>query len=494
MPEKTNNDKIMKKCEEMKEAKTSFLLKIKSHKEMFTAKYLNRLVPNFKITNLGESSLEGVGRDPLLGLGETVMTVEEGNEKDEHNECYISIYFKLDSQKPEKIVDIFLSLFQEDQKPILLLNSSQEENGESKSILVLPPSKESFDYIMKIDSLKHDSFVGKLSEAGVDWLSFVFNGLDLDTQAKMFGRKAITNNAHGSFQNLIKYITKGGNEMINQRDNLIKMLVELDNKETDKKENGQIRIVKTLKINLESSVELNDWMERVDSKYPIPKTKMWIGIFLAFLSVAAGVGMFSADVGTDWKFTEHMDSLHREFGKNETENNCSEIFDETLEILYKNCHNRADPFDPSNCSANLKAADVALENCFNKEVNRFEDAAKWRDMFMVSIAHMIIPWVLCLLCGLVLAKRTNNWWKIIELLPMIGKLNMFLCEYRINRLLAKEKTNENEKAIMAEKDKSQDLEKSITLVCLQVFLTDGIDLVNSNQNKPAQCYISNLLK
>ena len=85
-----------------------------------------------------------------------------------------------------------------------------------------------------------------------------------------------------------------------------------------------------------------------------------------------------------WTVSNH------EFGKNETENYCSDIFAKTLDILYKNCRNRVDPFEPSECSTNLNAAKVALE-----------------------------------------------------------------------------KTNENEKAIMEEKYKSQDFERNITLVCLK---------------------------
>ena len=107
-------------------------------------------------------------------------------------------------EKIVKIVDIFFYLMQEELKHNLLLNSIQEENGETKSLHILPPSKESLDYIMKIDNLTHDDFVRKLNKAGVNWLSFVFNGLDLGTQAKRFGRTAITNNLNGSFYYLIQ--------------------------------------------------------------------------------------------------------------------------------------------------------------------------------------------------------------------------------------------------------------------------------------------------
>ena len=102
----------------------------------------------------------------------------------------------------------------------------------------------------------------KLEEAGE-----VLNTLNADDQVDLFGKEARKHSVSKPFsmvETLVKYIAKGGETMVRQREDLITMLISVDEKENDNKATGAARIIEILKGNLESSKQLTDWIESVD--------------------------------------------------------------------------------------------------------------------------------------------------------------------------------------------------------------------------------------
>ena len=458
-----NEEGIRKRLRQMKEDKTSFLLKIKKN-YMFSLDTKSKcdLVPFVKITKIADSCLEGVGRDS--SLGQTIIEIT-GSEPDGKS---INIHFKLAGQEMENIVNIvdsFRRVFKDDQELKLLLNNTQTKGEESRTALILPAMMATYNYLLQNKTLTHAKFVGMLDEAGVDWLSFVFNGLDLEEQGLLFSRE------NKEVDNLVQYIFRGEEAMLREREDFLTMMINLDKKESKDQENGPRRIIERLKRSLESSSQLSNWIDAVDAKYPMPRNKMIFRNIISFFTVIVGVGMVVTDVGTDGSFTENMTELQREAMANETQSNCTEKYHETLDNIPNSCpHTSSDSFD---CLRNLEAAVVGWQSCFNKEVNRFEEASMWGMMYKVSISHMVIPWVLSLICGVILWRRTNNWCKILEFIPVVAKLKMFYYDLQLNQRKTMEKSVENDEYIKNLKKKNEELEESVTLVIISKSVTSA---------------------
>ena len=105
-------------------------------------------------------------------------------------------------------------------------------------------------------------------------------------------------------------------------------------------------------------------------------------------------------------------------------------------------------------------------NSFHKEVDRFSDSNSWYMMFLVSLSHMIIPLVLCIVCGFVLARKKKQWWKIPDLLPALAKVRMFYYDIKLNQLMSEQKSPTNEVRIKKLKEEIEEHQGSITLALL----------------------------
>ena len=101
-------------------------------------------------------------------------------------------------------------------------------------------------------------------------------------------------------------------------------------------------------------------------------------------------------------------------------------------------------------------------NSFQKEVDRFSDSNSWYMMFLVSLSHMIITLVLCIVCGFVLARKKKQWWKIPDLLPVWAKIRIFYYDIKLNQLMSEQKSPINEVRIKKLKEEIEEHQGSIT--------------------------------
>ena len=79
---------------------------------------------------------------------------------------------------------------------------------------------------------------------------------------------------------------------------------------------------------------------------------------------------------------------------------------------------------------------------------------------------MIIPLVLCIVCGFVLARNKKQWWKIPDLLPVWAKIRMFYYDIKLNQLMSEQKSPTNEVCIKELKKEIVEHQGSITLALL----------------------------
>ena len=70
--------------------------------------------------------------------------------------------------------------------------------------------------------------------------------------------------------------------------------------------------------NLESSSQLTDWMESVETKYPISSTTMVKNIIISMINICLGIGAVAFEFCTDWVFTDNMKSIYKESLGNQT--------------------------------------------------------------------------------------------------------------------------------------------------------------------------------
>ena len=490
----------------MKFDNSSFILKIKRNTKItLTTRLKSELSHSFAIKNLYrkasesgcnmcKSGLEVVGRDCSL----VDAIIETSSVKQEYKQditgC-LDIYFKLKEghnfknlantvQYFEKVVH---RSFETDEQPtitVVLKTARQkkqpDEDDVSRTLLVLPPLKSSLDYLFAYLKLEQHHFVCKLEEAGVYWLGSVFSALNAYDQVDLFGKEARKHSLSKPFsmvETLVKYIANGGETMVRQREDLITMLITVDEKENIDTDSGAARIIELLKENMESSKQLTDWIESVDSKYPLPaKTKLKRNLLSFFGNIILGFGMFMGDVGTDGLFTYSMINIYQESLINST-NNDNKFFFTNLIKIEKTCRqipttsfesnqpfNQTTPFNE--CLDNLNAASWEVMNSFHNEVDRFSDSNVWYIMFLVSLSHMIIPLVLCIICGFVLARKKKQLWKIPDLLPVWAKIRMFYYDIKLNQLMSEQKSTTNEVCIKELKKEIVEHQGSITLALL----------------------------
>ena len=212
--------------------------------------------------DVDESAIECVGRDLDLGLSEIIIEIST-----QKSSSHMEIWFKMVPDHTMENIDAAISFFKsvirnsfdtdELQTSVLLKNEKEtikmEKVATSSTLIVLPAMKSSFEYIFTNLKYENHRFVEKLNDAGVDWLDFVFNRIDVDRQTLLFGKEARKNEGSPPFFDLIQYIEKGGETMVRQREDLINMLIRVDENENKGKKKGPERIMRTLKKNLDSS-------------------------------------------------------------------------------------------------------------------------------------------------------------------------------------------------------------------------------------------------
>ena len=299
------------------------------------------------------------------------------------------------------------------------------------------------------------------------WLDLLFSRIAVQEQVLMFGKEARRNDESNNFRKLVEIIAKGGETMVRQREDFVTMLVKIDKEENEnEKEEGLERVLLIVKNSLETSSQLNAWMESVDTKYPIKTGKMWTNILKSFSSnVALALGLFFTDFGTDTQFTRSMRTLATRSVENGTEENCTEAFREQLDEIESSCRELSAGFNPTPCSRALEAASVGLKGCFNKEEERYEEG-EWNMIFLISLAHMILPWVMCGLGGLLVAWNTKQWRKMLVLMPVVSKIRLFIFDRQINQLRSKETSKANEEEINKLKEEKSVYEGKVTVALL----------------------------
>jgi len=446
-----NEAHIVSMGDQMRTDNTSFIIKIKRRKKItLTTKFRSELSHSFAIKNLYrrasengqefcKSGLEVVGRhcslataiiqtssmrqeyeDDIIGCIDISFSLKAG-----HNFKNISNtidYFEnvanksFDSEeKPTRIVSLkkVKSLLKKKGKSLRKKENHQPEEMVPSTMITLPPMKSSLDYLFKHCVLEQHKFITKLEEAGSYWLSTLFYTLDVDDQLDLFGKKAGQHDAMNSFcmvDTLVKYIAKGGENMVRQREYLITMLIAVDKIENYNRDDGATRIIETLKLNMESSKQLSNWIESVDSKYPLPKKIKWKRNLISFFkNIVLGFGLFMGDVGTDGLFTYSMIRLYEESQDNLDISPCNEELEDDYDKIENACNRfQLQKDGVASCLTSLNAASVAVRDCFHKEVSKFNQPNDWYIMFLISLSHMIIPLVLCAICGFVLAKKEET--------------------------------------------------------------------------------------
>ena len=106
---------------------------------------------------------------------------------------------------------------------------------------------------------------------------------------------------------LLKYIVDQGNPMIEQREQLINVLIKIDKFRNPKDpKNSEYRVKEMLKLGLDTSEGLAEILASVEERYSWSAGKMWTKRFLCILSLLVTVSIHVFDVKTDFVFSFDM--------------------------------------------------------------------------------------------------------------------------------------------------------------------------------------------
>ena len=251
--------------------------------------------------------------------------------------------------------------------------------------------------------------------------------------------------------------------MVKQREELIDILVKVDKEENPDTEDGEAitRINEKIKLNLESSADLTQWLEGTRKKFKKQKFDVTKSICLGSTALFGGVGMYVGDIGTDSYFTHAMKSLYGSSLANKT-SNCSAVLEERMDEVVKACRQASASFNPLNCTNQLGLA-VQDSSCLMSEENRFLNPDTFLQISNISLMAIILPLIVFILCGITFAYHRKKWWTVFIFFPPVAKLVGFIAESKLQRCLGNPKSKENEEKIQGLKQEIEEQKEIINL-------------------------------
>jgi hypothetical protein len=318
---------------------------------------------------------------------------------------------------------------------------------------------------------KHEELVFRLELCIDEKLDMDVRGVDiviqqdLATHLGLFGRNGIRHIGPSPLRKIIHSINNAGDIMVKQREEMIDILVNVDKEENPDTEDGEAitRINEKIKLNLESSADLTQWLEGTRKKFKKLKFNVYKSVcILGSTGIFGGLVTYVGDIGTDSYFTHAMKSLYESSLANKT-SNCSAVLEERMEWkVFKACRQASASFNPLNCSNQLDLA-VQDSNCLMSEENRFLNPDTFLQISNFSLMAIILPLIVLILCGVTFAYQRKKWWTVFIFFPPVAKLVGFIAESKLQRCLGEPKSKENEEKIQGLKQEIEEQQEIINL-------------------------------
>ena len=282
---------------------------------------------------------------------------------------------------------------------------------------------------------------------------------DQATHVRIFGKDGPGHFGSPSpLTKLIKFINMGGEPFLQQREELINILISVDKKEHPNT-NDPERVMETLKASMETGQDLSAWLDSCSNQFPKPMPAIVKSIFLSGMGAIAGCLGWAGDIVTDGYFTRAMRNLYQSKIANKP-SNCSAVLEESLDRIIKTCRSVSDDFDAMDCTKNMVLG-VQDSKCLMSEENRFASPEKFLQLATISGITMILPIILSLLCGITLAYQRRNIWKVFAFFPPFARFARFIADWKLNCYLANPK--DNEKKIKGVKKEIAELDETTNL-------------------------------
>ena len=258
----------------------------------------------------------------------------------------------------------------------------------------------------------------------------------------------------GDTISLIQYIVD--KELVQQQEKLIEVLISIDKKlqekknEPDKDETTEDRVIKQIKLGLESSPELDALIKSVQRRFPWSKWKIVGDSFLIlFYNIVIGIGFYILDLFTDIQFTLKMfEYFHKDFTEATTE--CRKDFTDIFEIAIVHC--KEEMTSDELCLESLLNATNTGEECFHQE-QRFDNPSEWWRAGTISALHCALPFLFALfIWGLLLRSYTNGFKRKIFRLPLPPFTKIYKSYCNIKENSSKDDINKEQKKWKLELD------------------------------------------
>ena len=242
--------------------------------------------------------------------------------------------------------------------------------------------------------LKSGHLMTKLEKntPGTDELifSFLFSDLSTNDQIELFGEAGCHDLKGNEWlplqrcfigeKTFLQHIADKKEVSAKLREEYIDMQIHIDEKlHPEESHTRATRVIEQLKLSIESGEPLIAWTDSVRSKLPITRVNKVVKIISALTQVFWSAGLLAFDIYSDAKTT--MD----------------------FRVHY---HTRS--FGTSEVTTELTLCNYTGESS-RSEAERY-GAAEWNQLFIISISHLILPWVVFILAAIV---TDEVWWKTV---------------------------------------------------------------------------------
>ena len=199
---------------------------------------------------------------------------------------------------------------------------------------------------------------------------------------------------------LLQYIDSQNVRLSTQREELIDLSVKIANLDhRDDTEKGREEIISNFKSGLISGVGLRDMIDMIRERYPWPSSKKIIMIFVSFMTLLFGIGLYVFDVKTDIQFSLVMLNKNNNATIGEAcpgTNNTREFILETLESY------------PTCIEVTVKCFKLFLsraKECLSKPLSHKNLHSDYQTIAFLSFWHCIQPFLFVLI---VFVNKANN--------------------------------------------------------------------------------------